>query len=106
MKIHGRVIDTIPKERVLKLLCSDQVIYLYFQRKDFKEFGPYFFDKPYLFVDVCENGKKIGKYMTYEVLSFSRIVQPQKYCACKKRVIYYDKASCHCPHEVISAWAC
>ena len=47
MKIHGRVIDTIPKERVLKLLCSDQVIYLYFQRKDFKEFGPYFFDKPY-----------------------------------------------------------
>lgn len=90
MKIHGRVIDTIPKERVLKLLCSDQIIYLYFQRKDFKEFGPYFFDKPYLFVEVNEEGKKIGKYMTHEVVSFIRIVQPSKYCACKKRVVYFD----------------
>lgn len=90
MKIHGRVIDTIPKERVLKLLSSDRIVYLYFQRKDFKEFGPYFFDKPYLFVEASDEGKKIGKYITHEVIAFERIVQPSKYNACKKRTIFFD----------------
>ena len=57
MKVHGKVIDTIPKERIVILECGSRHMYLYFQRKDFKEFGPYFFDKPYLFVEV--NEKKI-----------------------------------------------
>ena len=42
MKLHGKVISIFPKERVAKLQTLTQIYYLYFQRKDFKEFGPYF----------------------------------------------------------------
>lgn len=90
MKIHGKIIDTNPKERVIKLLCFDKIIYLYFQRKDFREFGPYFFEKPYLFVEVNEKRKKIGKHMTYEVATFLRVVQPQVRKIVRKRLVFFD----------------
>ena len=59
MRLHGKVIEILPKDRVVKLRTSVQVYYLYFQRKDFKEFGSYFFEKPYLFVEVSEDRKRI-----------------------------------------------
>ena len=90
MNVHGRIVETIAKERVVKLLSSDSIIYLYFQRKDFKEFGPYFFDKPYVFVEVSDKRKNIGGVMTREVIRFQRIVQPSYYTFKTKRKIYYD----------------
>lgn len=90
MNVHGRVVETIPKERVVKLLSSDSIIYLYLQRKDFKEYGPYFFDKPYIFAEVSDERKVIGGVMTREVIRFRRIVQPSYYSFKTQRKIYYD----------------
>ena len=90
MNVHGRVVETLPKERVVKLLSSDSIIYLYLQRKDFKEYGPYFFDKPYLFVEVSDDRKKINNMMTREVIKFHRIVQPSYYSFKTQRKVYYD----------------
>ena len=90
MNVHGRVVETLPKERVVKLLSSDSIIYLYLQRKDFKEYGPYFFDKPYLFVEVSDDKKLINNVMTREVLKFRRIVQPSYYSFKTQRKIFYD----------------
>ncbi len=86
MKLHGKVIKTYPKERVIKVLCSDKIVYLHLQRKAFRDFGPYFYDYPYVFVKLKEERKMIGSVLTYEVDSFSRIVQP----TLRGREIYYD----------------
>lgn len=90
MKVHGKVIDTIPKERIVILECGHRHMYLYFQRKDFKEFGPYFFDKPYLFVEVNEKKRIAGRFAVNEVTQFHRIVQPSYHLKAKKRNIFFD----------------
>ena len=90
MKVHGKVIDTIPKERIVILECGSRHMYLYFQRKDFKEFGPYFFDKPYLFVEVSEKKRIAGRFAVHEVTQFHRIVQPSYNTKARKRNIFFD----------------
>lgn len=90
MRIHGKVIDTIPKDRIIKLLSSDRIYYLYFQRKDFREFGPYFFENPYIFVEVSNERRKIENYMVYIVTMFIRIVQPSIYTMTRQRKVYFD----------------
>ena len=86
MKIHGKVIKTYPKERVIKVLCSDRIMYLHLQRKTFRDFGPYFYDYPYVFVQLKDERKLINNVLTYEVDCFRRIVQPTS----RGREIYYD----------------
>lgn len=90
MKLHGRVISILPKERVAKLKTLTQVYYLYFQRKDFKEFGPYFFDHPYIFVEVGIEKKRIQNFMAYPVNMFVRVVQPQHYTFTKRSKVFFD----------------
>ena len=90
MKIHGKVIETIPKERIVILECGKEHMYLYFQRKDFREFGPYFFDKPYLFLEVSDNKKICKNFAVHEVLQFNRVVEPSYYNKAKRRKIYFD----------------
>lgn len=92
MKVHGKVIDTIPKERIVILECGSRHMYLYFQRKDFKEFGPYFFDKPYLFVEVNEKKRIAGRFAVHEVTQFHRIVQPSYNTKARKRNVFFDMA--------------
>ena len=86
MNLHGKVIKTYPKERVIKVLCSNRIVYLHLQRKAFKDFGPYFYDSPYIFVVLSDTKRVINGIMTYDVDSFQRIVQP----TIKGREIYYD----------------
>lgn len=86
VNLHGKVIKTYPKERVIKVLCSDKIAYLHLQRKAFKDFGPYFYDNPYVFVEINNNRKLINHVLTYEIESFHRIVQPTN----RGREIYYD----------------
>lgn len=86
MNVHGKVIKTFPKERVIKLLCSDKIMYLHLQRKSFKDFGPYFYDNPYIFVTLNDTRKLINGVLTREIESFQRIVQPTN----RGREIYYD----------------
>lgn len=90
MKLYGKVLDTIPKYRIVIIEANRRHIYLYFQRKDFKEFGPYFFDHPYLFVEVNDEKRIQGAYACYEVTSFLRIVQPSYYNKVTKRTVFYD----------------
>ena len=86
MNLHGKVIKTYPKERVIKVLCSDKIAYLHLQRKAFKDFGPYFYDNPYVFVTLNKTRKLINNVLTYEIDTFQRIVQPTN----RGREIYYD----------------
>ena len=86
MKLHGKVIKTYPKERIIKVLCSDKIAYLHLQRKAFRDFGPYFYDFPYVFVKLNGKRRLIKGVQTYEVDSFLRIVQP----TLRGREIYYD----------------
>lgn len=90
MKLNGKVIDILPKERVAKLRTLTQVYYLYFQRKDFKEFGPYFFEHPYIFVEVEESKKRILNFYAYPVSMFIRVVQPQHYTFTKRSKVFFD----------------
>ena len=86
MKIHGKVIKTYPKERVIKVLCSDKIVYLHLQRKSFRDFGPYFYEFPYIFVKLSGKRRLVKNVLTHEVDSFLRIVQP----TLRGREIYYD----------------
>lgn len=90
MKVFGKVLYTMPKERIVIIESERKHLYLYFQRKDFREFGPYFFEQPYLFVEVNDEKRLSGKFSVYEVTMFYRIVQPSYYNKAKERTIYYD----------------
>lgn len=90
MKIYGKVLEIFPKERVIKLKTSFRIVYLYLQRKDFREYGPYFFEKPYLFLEVGEDKKRIKNYMAYNVVMFIRIIQSNYYTFTKRKKIYFD----------------
>ena len=90
MRLHGKVIEILPKERVAKIRTSVQVYYLYFQRKDFKEFGPYFFEHPYIFVEVGSEKKHFDGFIALSVAMFIRVVEPQHYTFTKKRKVYFD----------------
>ena len=61
-------------------------MYLHLQRKSFKDFGPYFYDNPYIFVTLNDTRKLINGVLTREIESFQRIVQPTN----RGREIYYD----------------
>lgn len=86
MKIYGKIVETMPKERVVKILSGKRMYYLYMSRKFFRDFGPYFFHKPYIFVNVSQEKKQYGSYYCYEIISFNRIVVSQK----KGKKVFYN----------------
>ena len=86
MKIYGKLIKTYQKERVIKLLSSNKIYYLYMSRKFFKDFGPYFYNKPYLFLNVNEEKKKYGEFYCNDITSFDKVVEGR----IKERKVYYN----------------
>lgn len=86
MKIYGKILTTLPRERIIKILTGKQIYYLYMSRKVFKDFGPYFFNKPYVFVNVSEERKRYGDYYCYEIVSFNKIVQSGK----REKKVFYN----------------
>jgi len=86
MKVYGKLIKTNQKERVIKLLSSKKVYYLYMSRKFFKDFGPYFYNKPYLFLNITEVKKKYGSFYCNEIISFDKVVESR----IKERKVYYN----------------
>ncbi|HHX70113.1 MAG TPA: hypothetical protein GX708_18945, partial [Gallicola sp.] len=54
--------------------------------KFFKDFGPYFYNKPYLFLNITLDKKKYGKFYCNEINSFDKVVESRT----KERKIYYD----------------
>lgn len=74
MEIRGRVIDTIPSLRIIKVETRDRMYYVYLSRKMFRDFGPYFYETSYASMEVDK--KEIhGKYACYHLKSFTKIIK-------------------------------
>ena len=86
MKVYGKIINTIPEERIVKIEYNGRLIYLYMSRKLFKDFGPYFYNKPYIFVETSEKGRRLGDILVYDVESFVKVVEPNL----RERKVFYD----------------
>ena len=86
MRIYGKIIETIPEERIVKIEYDGRLLYLYMTRKVFKDFGPYFYHNPYIFVDIDNQPRKYGKYFVYDINYFVKVVEPTK----RERKIFYD----------------
>ncbi len=78
MRIYGKIIETIPEERIVKIEYDGRLLYLYMTRKVFKDFGPYFYHNPYIFVDIDNQPRKYGKYFVYDINYFVKVVEPTK----------------------------
>lgn len=89
MKIYGKIITTNPKERIIKILGQDKIYYLYMSRRLFKDFGPYFIHKPYIFANVNPSKKHYGEFYCHEIDTFIKIVQSAK----KEKKVYYNIAT-------------
>lgn len=86
MQLYGKVIKTFPDDRVVTINFQGKIYYLYMTRKTFKDFGPYFYNKPYIFVEASEKKKRINNYYAHEILAFVKVVSPTAY----GRSIYFD----------------
>lgn len=86
MNLYGKVIDTFPKQRVVKLEGVKRIFYLYMSRKLFRDFGPYFVNKPYIFVTASGDKKKYGNFYCQEVLHFNKIVLSDH----REKKVYYN----------------
>jgi inhibitor of KinA sporulation pathway (predicted exonuclease) len=86
MEIYGKVINTIPKDRIVKVLTKNKIYYLYLPRKLFKDFGPYFIHKPYAFINMSSERKQYGKYYCHEITNFIKIIEP----TIREKKVYYN----------------
>lgn len=86
MQVFGKVIKTFPEDRVITINYQGKIYYLYMTRKTFKDFGPYFFNKPYIFVNLDSKRRRIKNFYAYDVIAFLKVVSPTAY----GRNIYFD----------------
>lgn len=86
MKIYGKVIEAIADERIVKIEYDARIIYLYMSRKMFKDFGPYFYHKPYIFVDIDNHPKRCKSFLVYPINYFIKVIEPTK----RERKVFYD----------------
>lgn len=85
MEIRGRVIDTIPSLRIIKVETRDRMYYVYLSRKMFRDFGPYFYETPYASMEVDK--KEIhGQYSCYHLKSFTKIIKHIR----RERKVFFD----------------
>ncbi len=89
MKIYGKILSTFPKDRIIKILGKKQIHYLYMSRRLFRDFGPYFFKKPYVFVNVSKEKRRYGSYYGYEINHFNKIVESNL----REKRVYYNIAT-------------
>lgn len=86
MKIYGKILNTFHKERVVKVLGRKRIYYLYMSRRFFKDFGPYFYNKPYIFVNTSDELNKFGDFYCYEIKSLDKVVESKF----KETKVYYN----------------
>lgn len=75
MELYGKVITTNAKDRIIKLQCSDRICFFHMTRRQFKDYGTYFYRNPYVFIVVDEEKKKYGNQLCYEVNYFRKIIK-------------------------------
>ncbi|HNZ50021.1 MAG TPA: hypothetical protein PK087_00300 [Bacilli bacterium] len=86
MEIYGKVIATNPKDRIIKLQCPKRICFFYMTRRQFKDYGTYFYQHPYVFIDVEKEKKRYGTQLCYEVNYFRKIVKGTR----TKKTTYYN----------------
>ncbi|NLD26028.1 MAG: hypothetical protein GX661_01560 [Acholeplasmataceae bacterium] len=89
MKIYGKILTTFPKDRIIKVLGKNRIYYLYMSRKLFRDFGPYFLNKPYVFVNTEAEKKKYNHFYCYEIDYFNKIVESN----IREKRVYYNIAT-------------
>lgn len=86
MNLYGKILETFPKHRVVKVDGVKRIFYLYLSRKLFRDFGPYFVNNPYIFVTVNESRKKYGDFYCHEIEHFNKIVVSDL----REKKVYYN----------------
>ena len=86
MKVYGKIVKTLPKERIIKVQGKNKMHYFYMSRKLFKDFGPYFYYNPYVFINVTIEKRQYGNYHCHEINFFNKIVQSTK----REKKVYYN----------------
>ncbi|HHU21207.1 MAG TPA: hypothetical protein GXZ51_02020 [Acholeplasma sp.] len=85
MEIRGRVVDTIPSLRIIKAETRDRMYYVYLSRKMFRDFGPYFYETPYVLMEV-DKKETHGKYSCYHLKAFTKIIKHIQ----RERRVFFD----------------
>ncbi|MFY9421822.1 MAG: hypothetical protein WBK54_07255 [Bacilli bacterium] len=86
MNLYGKVLETFPKQRVVKVDGVKRIFYLYMSRKLFRDFGPYFVNNPYIFVTADKRKKKCGDFYCHEIRHFNKIVLS----SLREKKVYYN----------------
>ena len=73
MLVYGKVLDVQPKTRILKIVYKNRLYNIYLATSAFKEYGPYFYDGPYLVLKLEKKPKMIIGTLCYEVRKFIKI---------------------------------
>ncbi len=73
MLVYGKVLSVQPKTRFIKLIYKNRLYNIYLATGTFKEYGPYFYDEPYVVLRLEKKPKMIRKTLCYEVRKFIKI---------------------------------
>ncbi|MFA6827116.1 MAG: hypothetical protein WCR64_01550 [Bacilli bacterium] len=86
MEVRGKIIETFPSERIIKIGNRKRIYYVYLSRKFFRDFGPYFYEFPYLIIEVSENKKIHNGYSCFELTAFIKVTQ----FISRSRKVFFD----------------
>ncbi len=86
MEIRGKIIETFPSERLVKIKSRKRIYYVYLSRKFFRDFGPYFYEFPYVLIEVGEIRKIHNGYSCFELTAFNKVVQ----FISRSRKVFFD----------------
>lgn len=86
MEIKGKIIETFPSERIIKIANRKRIYYVYLTRKFFRDFGPYFYEFPYVFIEVSKTKKIHHGYSCFELTAFNKVVQ----FISRSRKVFFD----------------
>lgn len=86
MEIRGKILETFPSERIIKIKSRKRIYYVYLTRKFFRDFGPYFYEFPYVFIEVSESKKNQHGFSCFELTAFNKIAQ----FVSRSRKVFFD----------------
>lgn len=73
MLVYGKVFSVSPKNRTFKIMYKNRIYTLYLSTKAFRDYGPYFYDGPYVVVRVEKTPRLIKNTLCYDIRKFVKI---------------------------------
>ncbi|HHX78761.1 MAG TPA: hypothetical protein GX695_03290 [Acholeplasmataceae bacterium] len=86
MEIRGKIIETFPSERLVKIKNRKRIYYVYLTRKFFRDFGPYFYEYPYVIIEVGQIKKIHHGFSCFELTAFKKVTQ----FISRSRKVFFD----------------